>query len=260
VVVDTFDGQSVAANVVGADPATDIAVLRASLSIGSGRTLSFADVERQRPGEWVVSVGSPGGLLNAISVGVLSARGRVPNPTLAAQEFIAHLFIDATVVPGDSGGPVLDLDGRVIGVDSAILAGTSLGIVIPGPVVEEIVRGIERYGTFTHGTIGVQVDRGTGSRTTEGILVAGCRPDCALGALKAGDRILAVDGQRVASIAEFERRVFMNPPGAKWLLELMRNGQKIDVAVVLQEMTQDRFVQEQVPASYTSRVGGAWGG
>jgi serine protease Do len=149
--VETYAGTVVAADVVGSDPASDLAVLRPRTRLGAARPLVFGDDRSVEVGDWVVAIGNPGGVTGAVSVGVVAARGKVSRPTVAAQTFVDYLFTDTAVAAGSSGGPVLALDGRVIGVDVAA-AGQSggLAIVIPAGLAGRVIAGLERDGVYHH--------------------------------------------------------------------------------------------------------------
>jgi serine protease Do len=149
--VETSAGAVVRADVAGSDPASDLAVLRARARLGAGHPLVFGDDRSVNVGDWVVALGNPGGVSGAASVGVVAARGKVPRPTVAAQTYVDYLFTSTAVAAGSSGGPVLSLDGRVIGVDVAA-AGQSggLAIVIPAGLASRVVGGLERDGAYQH--------------------------------------------------------------------------------------------------------------
>ena len=257
--VDTFDGQSLLADVVGSDPEVDIAVLRCRSPHRSGHTLSFVPKDRLRIGEWVVSIGSAGGVLNTVSIGVLSARGKVPNATLAAQKLIDHLFVDGVASPGNSGGPILDLNGGVVGVNAAVIGGSHLGVVIPASVVEPVVSAIENHGRFRHSSIGVQLRNETNIDGTVAPTVVTCARECGDGAFREGDRILSVEREEVHNVSEFERRVFMSAPGTRWNFSVLRGGSRVSISVQLQEMTQGEFSQQRAVAPSPGQLGSLLG-
>jgi serine protease Do len=136
-------GTSVAATVVGVDPDMDLAVLRPA-SVLDVPALSFGDDRPLRPGDGILTLGWPDGSFDAVSYGVLSARGKVPAATLAGERAFDYLFTDAVLSPGMSGGPALDVAGNVIGVNTAVLGnGRGFGILLPAHLAAELANRLE---------------------------------------------------------------------------------------------------------------------
>jgi S1-C subfamily serine protease len=241
-------------DIVGVDPEVDLAVLRFHSGRSLSHVLSFQEEETLRVGDWLISMGSPGGVLNAVTVGVLSARGRVPHGTFVAESFVDYLFTDALVGPGNSGGPVLDLKGYVVGVNAAVLGGEGgLGVVIPSRLVERVVRALERNGACAHSSAGVLVADEPALAGNAAIRVTWSDSGEGTSGLHKGDRILKINGDRVWRAREFEWREFMAEPGTKWVLEMMREGQRISVTLILRRISQEIFAQEHGAGAQTRR-------
>jgi serine protease Do len=139
------DGTRQRAEVVGADAETDLATLRPGDRKPDQRSLSFGSDEWLRPGDSLVAIGSPGGIRNAVTTGILSARGKVPEATTAMQRTVDYLFVETVAAAGGSGGPVLATDGRVVGVNTAAVGGApGLAIVLPGRVALRVAETLTR--------------------------------------------------------------------------------------------------------------------
>ncbi len=228
------DGRSIPATVIGVDRQVDLAVLRPSARL-SVQPLSFGDDATLALGDFLILVGSPAGLLDAISLGVLSARGTVPRGTLAAQRSLDYLFTDAALGPGGSGGPALDSDGNVVGVASATLgASGGFGVLIPSGVAASIVAAIERDGHAEHSSTGMQVVEqqlnGASSLRVRALTKGGPAEQAAIAV---DDWILSINGRPATSARDFTRREFMSPPGTAWDLDVRRDGRGMKVTVAL---------------------------
>jgi serine protease Do len=258
--VDMFDGDSIPADLIGTDPEIDIAVLRFRGAATQRHFLRFRSHADIRVGEWVLSIGSPEGLLNAVSLGVIASRGRVPHPTLAAQEALDYLFTDAVSMPGNSGGPVLDLEGQIVGVNLAALGERGIGVVTPSRAVEKSVRCIEMQGGCHHGTLGISI----GSRSTQNeeppTIVTGCFAACRPDGLRAGDQILSVNGTAVLHARELQSRIFEELPGTRLLIEVRRDGQRLSLPLTIEELTQRAFAQRSMARPQQNGMGNVFGG
>jgi serine protease Do len=234
IAIETNDHATERATVAGVDPEVDLAVLRPRTKL-SVVPLRFESDEALRLGDWLGSVGSPAGVLNAVSVGVLSARSTVPDATVQAQSSIDHLFTDAVLSPGCSGGPLLDARGRVVGVNVAML-GTSrgLGIAIPSHLAAPVVARLLHDGAYPHGRSGIRVADASPGGHVRVVSVAPADAGDEV-AIRSGDLILAVDGQSVQNAGDFRMREFMDAPGTRWQIEIERDQQRITTSWVLRE-------------------------
>jgi S1-C subfamily serine protease len=156
------DGRSLSASLVGSDPAVDLAVLRLSSAAGVP-PLVIADDGPLVAGERLVVVGNPAGLQAVVAAGVLSARTVLPDPTIMGQAFVPFLITDAATSAGNSGSPVLDRRGEVVGMSSAILGSAhNLTVVLPGHVMSRIGTALQHAGTYRHAYAGLDVTVATG--------------------------------------------------------------------------------------------------
>jgi len=238
--VTTDDGKTFTAKLIGADPKTDLALLKVD-----GRSdFPFVKLADQEPriGEWVLAIGNPFGLGGTVTAGIVSARARdIRMGTV--NDFIQ---IDAPVNQGNSGGPSFDLKGNVIGVNSAILSptGVSIGIgfAIPAETVKTIITQLKEKGTVIRGWMGVQVRPVTpevaqelGLKRVQGALVAAPQPEspAAKAGILAGDVITSVNGQPVKADRDLVRRIGDMAPGTSVKLGLIRKGVEKTIIVTL---------------------------
>jgi serine protease Do len=238
----TDDDKTLAANVVGNDPRSNLALLKVD-----GRNdfphVRFAE-RAPRVGDWALAVGNPFGLGSSVTAGIVSARGRDIGP----DAYDDLLQLDAPVNQGSSGGPAFDVNGEVVGVNTAIYSpsGGSVGIAfaVPADEVRKVVSQLQRKGTVTRGWIGLQVQvitpevaDGLGLGEPKGALAtepqAGGPADKA--GIRPGDIITSIDNKPIADTREFIRRIGETPPGTSVDLTIMRNGQEKRIAVALGE-------------------------
>ena len=242
----TDDGRTLQAKVVGTDPKTDLAVVKVD-----GQNFPFVKFSDHDPriGDWVVAVGNPFGLGGTVTAGIVSARGR----SIDAGPYDDFIQIDAPINRGNSGGPAFDVDGGVIGVNTAIYSpsGGSVGIGfdIPAATARLVVEQLKDHGHVTRGYIGVHIQSVTpeiaetlGLGKPEGALVDD--PDAGGPAAKAGlvsgDVITAVDGREVKDARDLARRIAAGTPGTPVSLSLLRNGDTKTVSLTIGKLSEDR--------------------
>src|SRR5712691_12424357 len=231
--VTTDDGKSYTAKVIGTDPKTDLALIKID-GRGDFSYVKFADAT-PRVGDWVLAVGNPFGLGGTVTAGIVSARGR----DIGAGPYDDFIQIDAPVNKGNSGGPTFDMDGNVIGINTAIFSpsGGSVGIAfdIPAETVKAVITQLKDHGAVTRGWIGVQIQPVTneiadslGMKNARGALVA--EPQSGSPAqkagIKAGDVIVSVNGETVADARTLARRISAMAPGTQVKLGVIRNGRE----------------------------------
>jgi serine protease Do len=256
ITIRTSDGRDVQADIVGSDEATDIAVLRVR---GGGRYqyVTFDDASHVRVGDWVVAVGNPFGLDGTATAGIVSAMGR---RDAGSSAYVDYMQIDAPINRGNSGGPTFDLNGNVIGVNSAIFSPTGgnvgIGFAIPANTANGIVRQLLASGRVTRGWIGVSIQpldddiaRSLGLEEAQGALVASVVPDgpAARAGIQQGDVILTFDGNRIEDSRDLTQRVGATAIGANSRIEILRNGQRRNLTMRLLE----RPSEQQLLASAT---------
>lgn len=259
----TEDGTEYDAKVVGADEKTDVALLQIQGTKKDFPTVPFATGD-VRPGDWVLAVGNPFGLGGSVTAGIVSARGR----EIGAGPYDDFLQIDAPINRGNSGGPTFDLQGNVVGMNTAIYSpsGGSVGIgfAIPSATVQKVIAQLEKGGEVVRGWLGVAIQPigrdmadSLGLKEARGALVAQTQPDtpAAKAGLKPGDAILAVDGRPVKNSRDLARLVAAYEPGAKVMLTVVRDAKERAIEVELGRMPKDVKVASTLPddgASSTS--------
>ncbi len=237
--VTTDDGKIYTAKVIGTDSRTDLALIKVD-----GKDfpyVKFAD-STPRIGDWVLAVGNPFGLGGTVTAGIVSARGR----DIGAGPYDDFIQIDAPVNKGNSGGPSFDVDGNVIGVNTAIFSpsGGSVGIAfdIPADTVKTVIAQLRDKGSVTRGWIGVQIQSVTpdladslGLKKAAGALVSEPQPNspAAKAGIESGDVITAVNGKPIADARELARKIGTMAPGASVKLDLFRQGQEKSVNLTL---------------------------
>jgi serine protease Do len=245
--VTTDDGKTYTAKVIGTDSRTDLALIKLD-----GRNdfpyVRLADTA-PRVGDWVLAVGNPFGLGGTVTAGIVSARGR----DIGAGPYDDYIQIDAPVNKGNSGGPTFDVDGNVIGVNTAIFSpsGGSVGIAfaIPSDTVKSVVAQLKDRGSVTRGWIGVQIQPVTrdiadslGMKNAEGALVAEPQADgpAAKAGIKSGDVITKVNGEAIKDARTLARRISTLAPGASVKLTVVRGGKEDVVTLTLGELPKER--------------------
>lgn len=243
------DGTELNAKLIGTDPRTDLAVLKVEdKDKRKFAYVDFADDSKVRVGDWVVAVGNPFGLGGTVTAGIVSARGR----DIGADVYDDFLQIDAAVNKGNSGGPTFNLNGQVVGINTAIFSpsGGSVGIAfaIPSSTAKHVVEQLIDKGSVQRGWIGVQIQPVTkeiadsiGLSYAKGALVADPMDGPAQKAgIKAGDVILSVDGQIVTDARDLAKRIANVTPNKTATLEIWRDGKKKDISVKIASMPKDQ--------------------
>jgi serine protease Do len=245
--VTTDDGTVYTAKVIGTDKKTDLALIKVDAK-KDFTYVKFADTP-PRVGDWVVAVGNPFGLGGTVTAGIVSARGR----DIGAGPYDDYVQIDAPINKGNSGGPAFDMNGNVIGVNTAIFSpsGGSVGIGfdIPAGTAKLVVAQLKDKGYITRGWLGVQVQPVTadiadslGMKQAKGAMVDNPQDGspAAKAGIEAGDVITAVNGADVKDARDLARNISMIAPGASVKLDILHKGNAKTVTVALGEMPNDR--------------------
>jgi serine protease Do len=242
----TDDGKILSAKVIGTDPKTDVALIK--VEGNDFPFVKFADRD-PRIGDWVIAVGNPFGLGGTVTAGVVSARGR----DIGSGPYDDYIQIDAPVNKGNSGGPTFDVNGNVIGVNTAIFSpsGGSVGIGfdIPADTVKSVVAQLKNSGHVTRGWIGVQIQAVTadiadslGLKKAQGAIVDEPQNDspAAKAGIMAGDVITTLDGTTVTDSRTLARKIGAMAPGTSIKLGVLHNGSEKTVTLTLGTLPDER--------------------
>ena len=246
--VTTDDGKTYNAKVIGTDPRTDLALIKIEGGKGDFPFVKLSETA-PRVGDWVLAVGNPFGLGGTVTAGIVSARGR----DIGAGPYDDFIQIDAPVNKGNSGGPTFDVDGNVIGINTAIFSpsGGSVGIAfdIPADTVKTVIAQLKDRGSVTRGWIGVQIQPVTkdiadslGMKTAEGALVAEPQAGspAAKAGIKSGDVITKVNASPIKDARTLARQISSLSPGTSVKLTIMRDGKEDQVSLTLGELPNER--------------------
>ena len=238
------DGTSLKAEIVGKDEKTDLAVLRVRSSAPLP-SVAFGDSDKALVGDWVMAIGNPFGLGGTVTAGIVSARNR----DIAAGPYDDFIQTDAAINRGNSGGPLFDMDGNVIGVNSAIISpsGGSIGIgfAIPSSIVKHTVDQLIQYGETRRGWIGVRIQpvtpelaEGLGLDKAHGALIAEVTPGgpAEKAGIKAQDVILKFDGKDIRDSRALPRAIADGEIGKTAPIEIWRDRQSITLQVTLERL------------------------
>jgi serine protease Do len=244
------DGKEYDAKVVGRDPKTDLALLKAE-GASDLQVLKLGDSETLKVGNWVVAIGSPFGLEQTVTAGIVSAKGRV----IGSGPYDNFIQTDASINPGNSGGPLLNMAGEVVGINTAIFSQTGgnvgIGFAIPVNMAKEIAPQLKEKGHVTRGWLGVSIQRITpelaksfGLKEEKGALVSQVVKGgpAEKGGIETGDVIVEFDGKKVDDSNELPRMVASVPVGSSVPVKVLRAGNLVDRQVTLAEMEQKEEV------------------
>ena len=261
VTVRLVDQREFPARVVGSDERTDIAVLK--IAAAGLPAVRFGDPSKLKAGEWVLAIGSPFGFENSATAGIVSAIGR----SLPSENYVPFIQTDVAVNPGNSGGPLFNLQGEVVGINSQIFSRTGgfmgVSFAIPIDVAENVERQIIEVGHVVRGKIGVTIQEVTadladsfGLNRPKGALVSSVEskgPAAAAG-IRPGDVVLAVDGHPIDQFGELSSRISAMRPGSQATLTLWRDRQDQTVRVKVEELKEPQAAEANTPRPVPARV------
>ena len=238
------DGEILPAKIIGRDPKTDLALLKVSPRKPLPAA-HFGDSEAARIGDWVIAIGNPFGLGSTVTAGIVSARNRIIN----AGDYDDFIQTDAPINRGNSGGPLFDMQGNVVGVNSAIFSpsGGSVGIgfAIPSNLVRQVIAQIRQFGGPRRGWVGVRIQQvtediaeGLGLPTAAGALVAEVTPNgpAAKAGIQNGDLITSFDGRPIGDSRAVPRMVATTPIGKSVPVDVLRRGHKITLHLTVERL------------------------
>lgn len=247
IVVTLTDGEEYKAELVGSDSKTDLALLKLE-DANDLDYVAWGDDEQSRVGDWVVAIGNPFGLGGSASTGIISARGR----DIRSGPYDDYIQVDAAINRGNSGGPLFNMNGEVIGINTAIYSpnGGSVGIgfSIPASLAKSVISQLQESGQVQRGWIGVEIQaltdelaEGFERENDHGALISSVVPDAPAdkAGLKAGDIILEFDNQEVKKMRDLPRLVAQAPVGEKYPLTVWRDGKRKTLTLKTETFPED---------------------
>ncbi|MGD0078880.1 MAG: DegQ family serine endoprotease [Sedimentisphaerales bacterium] len=237
------DGRDFNAKIVGTDPESDVAVIK--IDANNLSFLEMADSDKIEVGEWVLAIGNPFGLSHTVTAGIISAKGRSGFGIAAFEDFIQT---DAAINMGNSGGPLVNLDGKVIGINTALISPSAInvgiGLAIPINIAKPVYKQIVAKGAVTRGWLGVAIADLTPDKAKQldineakGVLVPEVMVDspAAKAGIKAGDVIVEMDGKAVGQAGELQRKIALKEPGKSVELVVIRDGSRKTITAKLEK-------------------------
>ena len=265
VLVTLTDKREFKAKLIGADKRTDVAVVK--IQATGLPAVKVGDVSRLKVGEWVMAIGSPFGLDNSVTAGIVSAKQRDTG------DYLPFIQTDVAINPGNSGGPLINMRGEVIGINSQIYSrsGGFMGISFAIPMDEamRVSEQLRSNGRVTRGRIGVQIEPVTkelaesiGLGKAQGALINRIEPGAPAdkAGLEAGDVILKIDGKQIEKSADLPRLVGNTKPGTKSTLTVFRRGATKELSIVIAELEPEKVAKrssetEEKPKATASTQG-----
>jgi serine protease Do len=257
------NGKEYDADIVGRDPKTDIALVKAK-DLKDVEALKFGDSDALQVGEWVVAIGSPFGLEHTVTAGIVSAKGRV----IGSGPYDDFIQTDASINPGNSGGPLVNLKGEVVGINTAIVSrgggNVGIGFAIPINMAQGIISQLRSSGSVTRGWLGVSIQDVTpelaeyyGLKEDRGALVGdvfeGDPADQA--GIKAKDVIIEVNGKGIQDSRDLSRVIAEVPVGNEVVVKVIRDGSEKTFSIKIAERTEDREVQAMKGSAEQTALG-----
>lgn len=245
------DGREMKAKVVGRDPQSDIAVIKVDAK--DLPAIVLADSSKIEVGDRVLAIGNPFGIGETVTSGIVSAKGRRVGILAEVQGYEDFIQTDAAINPGNSGGALVDVDGRLVGINTAILSRSGgfqgVGLAVPSNMMHQVADSLVKNGKVVRGYLGVNIQSITPSlaesfnlKNNRGALVAEVLPDspAAKAGLKEGDVITAVNGQLIDNANNLTNTVTGVSPGTKLKLDVLRDGSTKQLSAVTAERPNDR--------------------
>jgi len=254
--VTTADGRELDAKVVGTDPKSDLAVLRIRGNNDNLKPLAFGDSSRLRLADVVLAIGNPFGVGQTVTMGIVSATGRADLGIVDYEDFVQT---DAAINPGNSGGALIDIEGNLVGIPTAIVSRTGgymgVGFAIPSSMARPIVESLLANGKVVRGWLGVSIQdvdqdiaRAMRLPSTSGVVISDVQPasPAEKAGLRRGDVVLSADGHAIETAGQLRNRIALAGAGKKLELTVLRGGKREQIAVTLGEMPAET-IRAQAP-------------
>jgi len=242
IIVKTHDGKKYKAKLIGKDPKTDLAVIK--IEAKNLKPIVIADSSKIEVGDIVLAIGNPFGLGETVTQGIISATNR---NSIGLNDYEDFIQTDAAINPGNSGGALVDIKGRLIGINSAIISrsggNNGIGFAIPSNMVKFVVTSLVNTGKVTRGYLGVMISNIDPAKAKlygidYGVLVNKVEKNSAAykAGIKPGDIIVAVDGEKVNNVGELRNKIAFKGAGAKVRLKIFRNGNFTEITATLKAL------------------------
>lgn len=242
--VTLHDNRNYKAIVVGTDPSTDIALLK--IDEKDIKPIAIGNSDQTRVGEWVLAVGNPYNLTSTVTAGIISAKGRNIHINKSQSAVESFIQTDAAVNPGNSGGALVNMNGELVGINTAIASPTGAysgySFAVPSNLVSKVISDLKEYGIVQRGFLGVMIRdvnadlaKQEDLDVTEGVYVDSLMENSAAedAGLKEGDVIFEIDGNKVATSPELQQIVALHKPGDNVIISVDRGGKRKDIEVTL---------------------------
>jgi len=255
VTVKLTDNREFSAKVVGADKRTDVALVK--IDAKSLPVVRIGEAAKSRVGEWVAAIGSPFGLENTVTAGIISAKSR----SLPDENYVPFIQTDVAINPGNSGGPLFNMAGEVIGINSQIYSRTGgymgLSFAVPIEVAMKVKTDLQKYGKVSRGRLGVTIQGVSqeladsfGLKKPQGALVAAVesKSPAEKAGIKTGDIILGVDGRDIENSIDLPRLIGESRPGTQVKLKIWRQGDTRELSASLGEAPAEKVAKADAPS------------
>ncbi len=249
------NNQKLEAKLIGKDPKTDLALIKIEAKTQL-QPVTFGNSDKIRVGDWILAIGNPFGLGGSVTAGIVSAKSR----DIESGPYDNFIQTDAAINQGNSGGPMFNMNGEVIGISSAIFSTTGasqgIGFAIPVNLADWVIEQLKKFGTVKRGWIGIKIQPNSqeiasslGISQNQGVVVSGFTPNgpAQKAGFAAGDIILRFNGEEIDSTKNLSRMIAETPIGTNTSFEIWRNQKKLTLSVTVEQMPEEQETSK--PAS-----------